>query len=88
MAEGLTAVPQTERRRRPLSRLARRTALPPRVAIRARNPWVLARLRVLGWYVRFTSGRPFVVPDGAMPSPGGAAASPEDRRLSRGVRCP
>ena len=54
--------PQTVSRRRPLSRLARRVALPPLVDIRLRNPWVLARLRVFGWYVRFTSGRPFLVP--------------------------
>jgi hypothetical protein len=54
--------PQTVSLRRPLSRLARRIALPPLVAIRARNPWVLARLRVFGWYVRFTVNRPFVVP--------------------------
>src|SRR5580700_9886872 len=54
--------PQTVSRRRPLSRLARRVALPPLVDIRLRNPWVLARLRVFGWYVRFTSGWPFLVP--------------------------
>ena len=53
---------QTVSLRRPLSRLARRIALPPLVAIRARNPWVLARLRVFGWYVRFTFDWPFVVP--------------------------
>ena len=35
---------------------------PARVDMRLRKPWVLARLRVFGWYVRFTSGRPFLVP--------------------------
>jgi chromosomal replication initiator protein len=29
---------------------------PLRVRMRARNPWVLARLRFFGWYVRFTFG--------------------------------
>ena len=28
---------------------------PARVAMRWRNPWFLARLRVFGWYVRFTA---------------------------------
>jgi hypothetical protein len=34
------------------------TACPPRVRMRMRNPWVLARLRLLGWNVRFTEGPP------------------------------
>jgi len=38
---------------RPLRRRAARTARPPREAIRARKPWVFARLRTFGWYVRF-----------------------------------
>jgi hypothetical protein len=50
-----TCSPQTLRRRRPLSRRARMMARPPRVDIRLRKPWVLARFRVFGWYVRFTS---------------------------------
>ena len=29
-------------------------ARPARVDMRCRNPWFLARLRVLGWKVRFT----------------------------------
>ena len=40
---------QGVRRLRPLRRRRRRTARPPRVRIRARKPWVLARLRFLGW---------------------------------------
>lgn len=47
--------PYTQRRLRPLARRADKTARPPLVAIRERNPWHLARLRVLGWYVRFIS---------------------------------
>lgn len=42
------------RRLRPLARRERRTARPPRVAVRARNPCLRARLRLLGWNVRFT----------------------------------
>jgi hypothetical protein len=30
---------------------------PALVRIRARNPWVLFRLRVLGWYVRFIGAK-------------------------------
>ena len=44
---------QAESRFRPRARRARSTALPPRVRIRVRKPWVFARLRVLGWKVRF-----------------------------------
>ena len=47
---------QAERRFRPRARRARMTALPPRVRIRMRKPCVLARLRLLGWNVRFTGG--------------------------------
>jgi hypothetical protein len=45
---------QAERRARPFCRRVRRIARPARVCIRLRNPWRLARLRLLGWYVRFT----------------------------------
>ena len=38
----------TQRRLRPLARRADRTARPPFVDMRARKPWHLARLRVLG----------------------------------------
>jgi hypothetical protein len=34
---------------RPLRRRAASTARPPAVAMRTRNPWVLARLRLFGW---------------------------------------
>ena len=44
----------TVREWRPLLRRALSTLRPLRVRIRARKPWVLARLRLLGWYVRFT----------------------------------
>ena len=39
----------TQRCLRPLARRAASTARPPLVAIRARKPWVLARLRLFGW---------------------------------------
>lgn len=38
---------------RPLARRAASTLRPLRVAMRARNPWVRARLRRLGWKVLF-----------------------------------
>jgi len=44
---------QTVRRLRPLARRRDKTWRPFLVAIRARKPWVRARLRVLGWKVRF-----------------------------------
>ncbi len=40
---------------RPLVRRDFNTARPARELIRSRNPWVLLRLRLLGWKVRFTS---------------------------------
>ena len=40
---------------RPLRRRVRMIARPPRVRIRARKPCRLARLRLFGWWVRFTS---------------------------------
>lgn len=43
-------------RRLPFARLARMTALPPRVAMRARNPWVRLRRKLLGWKVCFIAG--------------------------------
>jgi len=45
---------QADRRSRPFWRRARNTARPARVDMRCRNPCRLARLRTLGWYVRFT----------------------------------
>ena len=47
------AQPETLRRLRPLRRRAARIARPARVRIRKRKPWVFARRRVFGWYVRF-----------------------------------
>ena len=49
---------QAERRLRPRARRARSTARPPLVRMRSRNPWVLARLRLFGWYVRFNEEPP------------------------------
>jgi hypothetical protein len=43
---------------RPLARRAFKTFRPLRVAIRARKPWVRARLRRLGWKVRFITDNP------------------------------
>jgi hypothetical protein len=45
---------QADSRARPLWRLARMIAWPARVRMRSRKPCRLARLRLLGWYVRFT----------------------------------
>jgi hypothetical protein len=45
---------QADSRVRPLWRLARMMAWPARVRMRSRKPCRLARLRLLGWYVRFT----------------------------------
>lgn len=44
---------QAVRRIRPLARRRLRTCLPFLVAMRARNPWVRLRFRILGWKVRF-----------------------------------
>jgi hypothetical protein len=42
-----------------LPRRWERTARPARVRMRSRKPWVFARLRLFGWYVRLlTSGSP------------------------------
>ncbi len=49
---------QAERRFRPRARRARNTARPPLVRMRRRKPWVLERLRVFGWYVRFNEEPP------------------------------
>jgi hypothetical protein len=46
---------QADRRWRPLSRRARRTRRPALVDMRCRKPWRLARRRLFGWNVRFTS---------------------------------
>jgi hypothetical protein len=44
---------QAARRARPLRRREDRIDRPARVRMRRRNPWVLARRRLLGWNVRF-----------------------------------
>jgi hypothetical protein len=46
---------QAASRLRPRARRDLSTARPPRVRIRERNPWVFFRLRLFGWYVRFTN---------------------------------
>ena len=51
-----------ERRTRPLARRDLMMARPARVDIRCRNPWRLARLRLFGWYVRFTLPPDFLAP--------------------------
>ncbi len=43
---------QADSSARPLRRRAARMARPARVRMRSRNPWVLARRRLLGWKVR------------------------------------
>lgn len=47
---------------RPRRRLALRTARPPRLLIRFRNPCRRDRRRTFGWYVRFTSVPPCAGP--------------------------
>ena len=44
-------------RLRPFWRRRLRTSRPPLVRMRTRKPWVLFRLRLLGWNVRFMTGR-------------------------------
>ena len=68
---------ETLRRTRPLARRRDKTLRPPRVFIRARKPWVLARLRVLGCQVRFiASSKNWVNP--------GKSALLKKERLSSG----
>ena len=62
---------------RPLARRDERTARPPFVDMRARNPCFLARLRLFGWNVRFVViSSPFLLPLGIRPAgrPYGATA--------------
>ena len=49
---------QAARRARPLRRREERIERPARVRMRSRNPWVLARRRLLGWNVRFDTRTP------------------------------
>jgi len=49
----ITDTNQAESLLRPLALLERITALPPRVAMRARKPWVRLRRKLLGWKVCF-----------------------------------
>ena len=62
LAQGAKGLPVSDRFdqadsfARPLSRRLRSTARPARVDMRWRKPWFLARLRTLGWKVRFTWG--------------------------------
>lgn len=48
---------QADSSERPLRRRAARMARPARLLIRARKPWVRARRRLLGWYVRLLTRR-------------------------------
>ena len=58
---------QADRRWRPLSRRALMTARPARVDMRCRKPWRFARLRLFGWYVRFTVSSLVAGPRGGRP---------------------
>lgn len=51
--QATTATNQALRRDRPLARRALIMARPPRVLMRARNPWVRFLFTSLGWKVRF-----------------------------------
>lgn len=72
---------QAASRFRPRDRRDRRTARPPRVRIRTRKPCVFLRLRVFGWYVRFTRRASWT---GA--SRGSRADGPRGRRGARVYR--
>ena len=50
---------QADRRSRPLARRADRMARPARVRMRSRKPWVFARRRLFGWYVRLLTVEAF-----------------------------
>src|SRR4051794_21280111 len=73
---------QAESRLRPRARRARSTARPPLVRMRSRNPWVLARLRLFGWYVRFNEEPPRGGPRAAR------GRGPRGRRKPPSVRLP
>src|SRR5436190_1062982 len=47
-----TPAAQADRRARPLARREVMMARPARVRMRSRKPWVFARRRLFGWYVR------------------------------------
>jgi hypothetical protein len=71
---------------RPLARRDARTARPPRVAMRARKPCFLARLRTLGWKVRFDMKTPYtpgVYPFGATAGEGLTVRVVVDKSQSR-----
>jgi len=70
---------QADRLLRPLRRRAPRIARPARVRIRNRNPCVLARLRLLGWKVRF----PLLTSE---PTPGLTSCSRSRRASRRSLR--
>ena len=69
---GRQHVGQAVSRTRPLDRRDFTIERPARVRIRTRKPWVLARLRLFGWKVRFTSGLHGV--SGCVACQGGPAA--------------
>src|SRR5918993_179985 len=57
-ARWVTGAPQAPSRTRPLARRRAMIERPARVRIRIRKPCVLARLRLFGWNVRFTTTAP------------------------------
>lgn len=82
LPEGSKGVPttdgldQADSFARPLARRLRSTARPARVDIRARKPWFLARLRTLGWKVRFTWG--FLLGAGSLDPAGADGGAGDD----------
>jgi len=70
---------------RPLLRLRLSVIRPARVAIRARKPCALARLRFFGWYVRFMLFWSIRPPRGARPSSIFSAKCGQSRQASLGV---
>ena len=79
-------------RLRPFDRRRRRTARPPAVDIRARNPWLRFRFVRLGWYVRFTraswSGGARTTPLSPLAPPGQAFEPPREQRSEGALEAP
>jgi hypothetical protein len=64
-ARAIRHVPQADSRVRPLDRRWAMMARPALVRMRSRKPWVFARRRLFGWYVRLlTSASPSSVHPG------------------------
>src|SRR5919106_1000914 len=74
----VTEAPQAPSRVRPLARRRAMIERPARVRIRIRKPCVLARLRLFGWNVRFTTTAPNPVEAEGRQSEGAENAPKDD----------